>query len=232
MPVLDVALLAHIAELNQDYLDLLACERADHAVAAQLQYLPERVTRALAALTPAARREVAAAPFALYSLSFEDERFWRAPVGAEAASLEQRYGHRGPAWLQGPFCEAALLQAWHLAACSPLATRIVYALSEEAAGRLAKTPLWRLKRIVNEQPALLTPRWPANPAFWPDLVTYAAAADSRRLRTTQLLGCCLMAAELEAAQGHVRRRQSAAATGVSRSDAATQRMNLNLSPRG
>jgi hypothetical protein len=206
MPVLDAALLARIAELNHDYLDLLARECAERAVAAQLQHLPERVARALAALPPAARSELAAAPFALYSLSFDDERFWRAPVGGDAASLEQRYGHRGPAWLQGPFCEAALLQAWHLAACSPLATRMVYAMSEEAARRLATTPLWRLKRIVNEQPALLTPRWPANPAFWPDLVSYAAAADSRRLRTTHLLGCCLIAAEIEGASERVRRR--------------------------
>src|SRR5688572_20941866 len=152
MPVLDAALLMRITELNRDYLDLLAREHAERAVAAQLQYFPERVARELATLTPAARRELAAAPFTLYSLSFDDERFWRATCDRDAASLDQRYGHRGPAWLQGPFCEAALLQAWHLAVCTPLAARIVYALSDDAARRLAITPLWRLKRIVNEQP--------------------------------------------------------------------------------
>ena len=196
-PVLDAALLTRIAELNRDYLDLLAREYATPAVAAQLQYFPASVARALAALEPSARRDLAGAPFALYSLSLDNERLWRAPVDVEADSLEQRYGHRGQAWLQGPFCEAALVQAWHLALCSGLAARIVYAMSEEAVRRLAATPLWRLKRIVNEHPAVLSPRWPTNPAFWPDLVRFAAVADSRRLRATLLLGCCLTAAELE-----------------------------------
>jgi hypothetical protein len=209
MPVLSAALLKRIAELNRDYLDLLAREHAAPAVAAQLQYFPERLARELAALAPAARRELAAAPFALYSLSLDNERFWRPAGDVEAASIEQRYGHHGQAWLQGPFCEAALLQAWHLAACSALAARIVYAMSEEAAHRLAATPLWRLKRAVNEHPALLTPRWPLNAAFWPDLVRFAAVADSRRLRTTLLLGCCLTAAELEGTGERMRRRQLA-----------------------
>jgi hypothetical protein len=211
MPVLDAPLLARIAELNRDYLDLLACERADRAVAAQLQYFPDRVARDLAMLAPAARRELAAAPFTLYSLSLDDERFWRTGSDGEAASLDQRYGHGGPAWLQGPFCEAALMQAWRVATLSPLAARIVYAFSEDAARRLAGTPPWRLKRIVVEQPALLTPRWPTNAAFWPDLVRYAAAADSRRLRTTQLLGCCLLAGELECAAERRRRMPSSRA---------------------
>jgi hypothetical protein len=196
-PVLDAVLLARVAELNHDYLDLLARERVDCAVAAQLQHFPERVARELSTLAPAARSELAAAPFTLYSLALDDERFWRTACDGEAASLEQRYGQRGPAWLQGPFCEAALMQAWRVATLSPLAARLVYAMSEEAARRLAATPPWRLKRSVVEQPALLTPRWPTNAAFWPDLVRYAAASDSRRLRTTQLLGCCLLAAELE-----------------------------------
>ena len=43
----------------------------------------------------------------------------------------------------------------------------------------------------------MTPRWPANPAFWPDLIRFAASGDSRRLETTQLLGNQLIAVELE-----------------------------------
>jgi hypothetical protein len=211
MPVLDAALLARIAELNRDYLDLLAREYATPAVAAQLQYFPERVARELAALGPSARRELAGAPFALYSLSLDNERLWRAPGDAETDSFEQRYGHRGQAWLQGPFCEAALLQAWHLAICSALAARILYAMSEDAARRLAATPLWRLKQVVSEHPALLSPRWPSNPAFWPDLVRFAAAADSRRLRATLLLGCCLTAAELECPSERRRRALASSA---------------------
>lgn len=196
-PVLDPALLARIHDLNLDYLDLLASEYATPGVAAQLQHLPASVRTALAELVASARRALAAAPLTLYSLGFEDEGFWRAACEIEAATLDARYASSGAAWLQGPFCEAALLCAWHIASFQPLAARMLYAMPEASAQRLAATPVWRIKRIAGDYPALLAPRWPTNPSFWPGLARFAAAGDAPRLRAVQLLGHQLIAAELE-----------------------------------
>jgi hypothetical protein len=198
-PVLSAALLARVHELNLDYVELLISEHASPACAAQLQHLPPRLAPTIASLVSGSRRALAAAPFTLYSLGFEDERFWRTACAMQAQALGQRYSSASGASLQGPFCELALLHAWHVATSSPLAARMVYAMPEATAYRLAATPLWQVRRIATDHPDLLAPRWPTNPAFWPDLVHFAAAGDVHRLRTAQLLGHQLIAAELECA---------------------------------
>jgi hypothetical protein len=196
-PVLSAALLARIHELNLDYVELLISERASQGCAAQLQHLPPRLLPTIASLGASSRRALAAAPFTLYSLGFEDEAFWRAACATQAQPLGQRYSSVGGGWLQGAFCELALLHAWHVATCSPLAARMVYAMPEATAHRLAATPLWQVRWIADNHSDLLAPRWPTNPAFWPDLLYFAATADAQRLRIAQLLGHQLIAAELE-----------------------------------
>ena len=198
-PVLTAPLLASIHELNRDYVDLLAAEHVSPAAASQLQHLPARLVQEIAALTSRARRDLAAAPFTLYSLGLEDDAFWRAACEIEAATIEQRYVSPRIAWLQGSFCEAALLHAWRVAGSNALAARMLYAMQEATAQRLGAAASWRIKRIANDYPGLLTPRWPTNPSFWPDLVQFAAASDARRLRAAQLLGHQLIAAELDCA---------------------------------
>jgi hypothetical protein len=196
-PVLSAALLARVHELNLDYVELLISEHASQGCAAQLQHLPARLFPMIASLGVASRRALAATPFTLYSLGFEDEGFWRAACAAQAQPVGQRYSSAGGAWLQGPFCELALLHAWHVATCSPLAARMVYAMPETTAHCLTTTPLWQVRRIAHDHAELLAPRWPTNPAFWPDLVYFAATGDEQRLRTAQMLGHQLIAAELE-----------------------------------
>ena len=121
------------------------------------------------------------------------------PLLARAARDDRErlaYAVDGGAW-QGAFCELALLHAWHVATCSPLAARMVYAMPEATAHRLAATPLWQVRRIADNHGDLLAPRWPTNPAFWPDLLYFAATGDAQRLGIAQLLGHQLIAAELE-----------------------------------
>ena len=89
-PVLSAAVLARIHELNLDYIELLAAEHnAASAGDGQLQHLPCKLPRAIAELSPTARASLAALPYTLYSLGFEDEKFWRslAEPAALAASL-------------------------------------------------------------------------------------------------------------------------------------------------
>jgi hypothetical protein len=74
---------------------------------------------------------------------------------------------------------------------------VLFGMREDIASKLTRIPLWQLRRIAVDYPGLLTPRWPGNPAFWPDLIRFAAAGNSKKLETTQLLGNQLTAAELD-----------------------------------
>jgi hypothetical protein len=202
-PVLDAALLARIQQLNLDYLELLIAERASSECAAQLQHLPPTQRAALATLSPGALRLLAATPYTLYSLGVEDENFWASicanSIEAVPSTVEHRYAPQTDKSAQYAFCNVALFHAWHVAATNPMAARVLYAMPYTTTQRLAATPLWQITCIASSHAALLMPRWPTNPAFWPDLIRLAAAHDVRRLSTARLLGVQLIAAELEVA---------------------------------
>jgi hypothetical protein len=202
-PVLDAALLGRIQQLNLDYLELLVAEHASAECAAQLQHLPPTPRAALATLPASALSTMAATPYTLYSLGVEDESFW-ASICADSiegipSTVVHRYAPTSDTTAQFAFCQLALVHAWHVAATNPMAARVLYAMPYTTAERLAATPLWQITRIASRHSALLMPRWPTNPAFWPDLIHFAAAKDMRRLTTARLLGVQLVAAELEVA---------------------------------
>src|SRR5262245_52589967 len=199
-PILDPGLVARIHEFNRDYLDLLVLEHRAGATP-----IPGRVVSALADLPETARRALAAVPFTLYSFGFEDQELWRNALsgalrapGIDARGLEGRYIAGAGAGLERAFRELAILHAWHVAVSNPMAARIVYSMPPMTATRLAAAPVWHLRWIAATRATLLQPRWPTNPCFWPDLVRFAAAGDPR-LKTVQLLGSQLIAAELDAA---------------------------------
>jgi hypothetical protein len=194
--------LARIHELNLDYIELLAAEHnAANASDGQLQHLPCKLHAAIAELSPTARASLAALPYTLYSLGFEDEKLWRALAQPAALSvsmsMSERYSQPHGASLQASLCEVALLYAWHVTTSSPLAARLIYAMPAAVAERLAAAPLWYVKRLAVHHASLLLPRWPTNPGFWPDLVRFAAAGDQQRLATAKVLGSQLIAAELQ-----------------------------------
>ena len=202
VPVLGAAVLARIHELNLDYIELLAAEHnAASASDGQLQHLPCKLHAVLAELSPAARVSLAALPYTLYSLGFEDEKLWRAladPAAlATSLSMSERYAQPHSASLQAALCEVALLYAWHVATSSPLAARLIYAMPDSVAQRLIAAPPWYVRRLSVHHASLLMPRWPTNPGFWPDLVRFAAAGDHQRLATAKILGSQLIAAELQ-----------------------------------
>jgi hypothetical protein len=201
-PVLSAGVLARIHELNLDYIELLAAEHnGGGAIDGQLQHLPCKLHATIAGLTPSSRMSLAALPYTLYSLGFEDEKLWRSlaePAAvASSLSMSERYAQPHSPSLQASLCEVALLYAWHVATASPLAARLIYAMPEAVTHRLTAAPLWYVRRLAVHHASLLLPRWPTNPGFWPDLVHFAAAGDQQRLATAKVLGSQLIAAELQ-----------------------------------
>lgn len=195
-PVLRPDLLARIHELNHDYLELLADECANDDCSGQLQCFAPRLKASFAALSTEDRTRLARVPYALYSLRFEDARFWHGVCSEARQPIEKRYAAPGDSSLHAQFFEIALIQAWHIANTHPLAARMFYAMGDAVRIRVVAMPLWRVKRIASERMQAMTPRWPTNPCFWPDLIAFAKAGDSLRLATTQMLGTQLIGAEL------------------------------------
>lgn len=194
--VLNDALLMRAHELNRDYVELLVAQaKARHDV----EGLPLSLLYEISALSAAARLRLAAAPFMLYSLGFEDQHLWRAIVEDERVAAPQDRYVVASAPPATAFCEVALFFAWHTAVLNRFAARMLFSMPDALGEQIVQTPLWRLRRIAAEFPGLLLPRWPSNPAFWPDLLRFAAAGDWQRLEMTQLLGSQLIAAELDAA---------------------------------
>jgi hypothetical protein len=199
-PVLSDALLHRIHELNFDYLQLLRREQADIQAAAQLQHFPPKVLGQLSACDSSVLHRVAQVPYTLYSLGFEDLRFWQAACNV-SGELSSRYCGNTSVWLQGPFYEVALLFAWHIANSTRLAARVSLAMPDAIVELFAKTPVTQVRRIAIDYPGLLLPRWPTNPAFWPEIVEFAKQNDRTRLNNVKLLGTQLIAAQLQAAEG-------------------------------
>lgn len=207
-PVLGDALLTRIHQLNRDYVELLIASATSH-LGNSAEMLPPKVLDALARLSANGLSALARNPFALYSLGFDDQRFWTAVLAdaqADDRPVQQRYGAAHTMSEQSAFSEVVLFFAWHVASAHRVATRFLFAMPDAIAVQLAGAPLWRLKQIVLDYPDMLTPRWPTNPAFWPDMVRFAAAADAGRLEATRLLGNQLIASELDGSLPCVRRR--------------------------
>jgi len=197
-PVLTTALLARVYALNLDYLELLVADCGRTPCTGQARRLPAQLHPWIRTLSHAACDRLAASPFALYSLRFEDGLFWEqvcrdAKRTVMNLPVTQRYAcNAGPA--AQAFCEVALLHAWHVTAVNRLSTRIVYAMPEATAARLAQLTMWQVKRLAADHPDLLAPGWPAHPAFWRDLLRFAHMGDQVRLSATKLLGTQLIAA--------------------------------------
>jgi hypothetical protein len=208
-PVLRLDLLDRLHALNADYLELLAAERKHGNWAAQLQYFPARLCEGFDQLSDKARLRICRTPYALYSLRFEEERFWRLACRPICAPLDIRYSAQRSDLLQGAFCETALIEAWQTARAFPLAARLIYAMNESVRTSFAALPLWQVKRLASDHPSLLVPRWPANAGFWPDLLAFALADDAR-LSSVQLLGTQLISAELAAVQSRARGKHAIA----------------------
>ena len=94
-PVLSAAVLARIHELNLDYIELLTAEHnAASAGDAQLLHLPCKLHATIAELSPTARASLAALPYTLYSLGFEDEKLWRSLAEPAALAAALSMGER------------------------------------------------------------------------------------------------------------------------------------------
>ncbi len=201
-PVLTPQFLNLVQQLNLDFLQLLL-DAPGPSPCAHLEACPVTITQALRNLPPASLQLLSTAPHALYTLGFDDQDFWLNVLGSSEPRV-LRVADSGAAACRMPrhteFCERVIFFAWHVAVDNHLAARVMFGMPAAVNERLQATPFWRLQQVMRACPWLLSPRWPANPRFWPDLVRCATLGNAAGLHHTQLLGSQLIAAELRLAE--------------------------------
>lgn len=200
-PVLTPQLLGRMHQLNLEYLQLLIDTPA-HGTCVHADAMPATLRQPLAQLSPPAMQLLAAAPYALYTLGFDDQELWLAQLSGDTLPLQQVA--EAPAMCRHArhiaFCETVIFFAWHVAVANRLAARMLLGMPAVVGEQLQAAPFVRLQQLMRASPWLLRPRWPANPRFWPDLVKAAGFGDAALVRECQLLGSQLIATELRLAE--------------------------------
>jgi hypothetical protein len=210
-PVLTPSLLSRIQRLNLEYLQLLL-EPPLPGTCVHDESLSQVLLRSLRGLSPQALQAIAAAPYALYTLGFEDQELWLDMLGTaamdgvagESARESRCVADDGATGCHVPrhaaFAQSVIFFAWHIAVINPLAARVTCGLPEAVCSSLQAASFGRLQALMRTRPWLLMPRWSGNPRFWPDLIKFATAGDPRAILHTQLLGHQLIACDLRLAE--------------------------------
>jgi hypothetical protein len=186
--VLDPGTLAAIREANVSFLGLIARRQA--AAPAEPAFgLPALHAAAVARLDAVGRRAVAACPYTLYNLRFEDAAFWR------SVALDSDLPGAGSIADDATFARTAAFMAWHLAQSSELTAALVLGMTAPVQEAWRALPLSALDRVATVALPFLAARWGGHAGFWPRLLEAAAPDAVRRAETVRLLGLQLLAAD-------------------------------------
>ena len=199
-PVLTPPLLDRIRQLNLEYLQWVSAPAA--SLCAHADAMPGAIRQALGSLSPSTLQLVAAAPYALFSLGFEDQELWLPALSDDdACGLQVADSASTACHFQGhaAFCETVIFFAWHVAVANRLAARMALGMPAAVIERLQSASFRKLQHIMRASPWLLMPRWPSNPRFWPDLLKCAALGNPDAVKEAHLLGSQLIASDLRVA---------------------------------
>lgn len=187
--VLDAGTLETIRESNQGFLTLLVRRHAAEPTLAVFG-LNVASAAAVAALNEHGRRAVAACPYTLFNLRFDDAGFWR------RVAVDCR--DPGPDSLadEAAFARTTLFLAWHLTRYNDPAAAIALGMTPAVQRVWRRLPLPALACATSAALPQLAARWGAQPLFWARLLQVTAAAGSPgRHADARLLGLQLLAAE-------------------------------------
>jgi hypothetical protein len=192
----DGALLAPVAEINEQMLELLkvkAIEQAalaGHAAPRLVGMLRDQWRR----LDPRAQRRLSACPYVLLDAGFSQAARWDRLLSAGVMDAPARGvyfdGRAGVALIR-----RMLLLAWHLARSNRLMAGVTLGLGAAVAERIAATRLKDLEAVAELAPAWILPRWEQQPVIWQQLIAAACSDHPLSLRQAQLRGLQLLARE-------------------------------------
>jgi hypothetical protein len=212
---LDAVLLDEIGAINAAGVELLV-QRAAEAVApgtppvgdagagiaagSGVLLPPGPLPQAWLALDAAQRRRLAAQPFLLFGIGFEDGARWRVLADdVLAADSPRRIAESRPRTVPVIYARLLVHYAWHLARTAPLTAGLVAGMAGTSAAALRACHVEHLDALAERAAPWLQPRWMDAPTLWNDLLraarTEGAAglARSAALHAVQRAGAALAA---------------------------------------
>jgi hypothetical protein len=193
----DSALLAPVAEINEQLLDCLRLMA--HEQAAQPPRLVALLREDWKRLNPAALRRLAGCPYLLLDAGFAQPQRWEWIASAGVMEASARGGYFAGAGGVG-LVRRTLVLAWHLARSNRVTARVILGMGALAAERIAGSRLADLEALAELAPAWILPRWEQQPNVWRQLLAAGWRAQPQLLRQAQLRGLQLLA-RVNAGQG-------------------------------
>lgn len=188
-------MLSSLAELNEQYLDLLAVQ-AMTTVSPYGHPLLRELRPLFLVLDPGGRRRAASCPYLLVDSGFADSQRWLWARGyhvrdAERMPLEQ--------YLAVPqaiaLARLVFTYAWHLARTHSSAARMLLGMSGRTAEVIATYTLRQMTDLAEVHPHWLQPRWPTHTRMWRELLGGAIKGEGPALEQARMRGVQLLAAE-------------------------------------
>ncbi|MFI4867956.1 MAG: hypothetical protein ACHQDD_01215 [Steroidobacterales bacterium] len=191
----DGALLAPVAEINEQMLECLRRMAVDDAPAESGGGAPRLVTllrEDWRRLDANAQRRLSACPCLLLDAGFAQSQRWDAVAcpGVMDAGVRGGYfsGRSGVALVR-----RTLVFAWHLARSNRVAARVILGMNARSAERIAASRLADLEAVAELAPGWIVPRWERQPNVWRQLLGAACRGQPLMLRQAQLRGLQLLA---------------------------------------
>lgn len=188
---LDGATLAPLAELNAQCLELVV----EAAKQRQGGLAHDAIGRQIAGLAPAARAELALAPYLLADAGFDDPNRWQGLPNWRVQDVQHDPGRVAfPGVAARTFVRSVMVYGWHLARSHRQLARVVLGMTPATARNIATLGLSDLHWACDHRPEWVTLRWEGRPQLWSPLLSAARLGDRAGIRRASLRGIQLMGA--------------------------------------
>ena len=191
---------APLAELNAEFLGLLATRAAELRPAEPAAPLLVALRESWATLSAQAVRRLSAAPFSLFDAGFASAPRW---LELRTCGVHDQSQRVEPAYFEiaaaRSITRRMLVYGWHLARSRPRAACLVFGSTISAIESLAACSLTALEAAAVRNAEGLRPRWANQTAFWHALLSASSVGADTRLHELLLGGIQRLAAETLAA---------------------------------
>lgn len=184
-PKLGQQILAELADLNADFIDLITDMK--HSRQRSATVLPDEQIDQLRALSKPAIRRLTSCAFALFDLRLQNTELWRSlsagkvpeELSAQSGQVTRRVGL---------FTLSAMMYLRHLADVNRFFATLSFAASPTALDVVRTMPLNQLGDIADKHPTLLRSRFGQHPQAWTELLKLAKRNDTEPMLPAKILG--------------------------------------------
>ena len=189
-------MLASLAELNEQFVDILAVQ-AMTSTSSHEHSLVQELRPLLMVLDLAGRRRVASCPYLLVDAGFADPQRWIWARGYHVRDAERMPPEQYLAVPQAiALARLVFTYSWHLARTHSSAARMLLGMAGRTSETLSTYTLCQITELAELHPHWLQPRWPAHSRMWRELLGAAMKGEGLHLEQARMRGLQLLAAQV------------------------------------